>query len=70
MKKNELTPAQAYANSIVETVDELLAAEPSCEYGIQKKLAKLIMERPRTLRCALSAYLYKSQMQSTQSRRR
>lgn len=70
MKSNyPLTPAQAYAYEVVEAVDALIASEPQEEYKCVRRLKKLVMERPRTLRNALNAYLYKSQMQSIQRRK-
>lgn len=62
-----LTPAQSYAQNAVEALDDLIAAESDAEYH-KAYAAKLVMERPKTLRCALAAYLYKSQMQSLNRR--
>ena len=59
MKKLKLTPAQAYAARIVEAVDNLLCSPEDTEAADNVLL--MVLERPRTLRSALAAYLYKSQ---------
>ncbi|MDE6080106.1 MAG: hypothetical protein K2G35_08595 [Duncaniella sp.] len=58
-----LTPAQTYAKNVVQALDAFIASDVHAEYSAAN-VAKLIMERPKTLRAALSAYLYKSQMKS------
>ncbi len=59
MKKLKLTPAQAYAARIVEAVDNLLCFPEDTEAA--DNVLMMVLERPRTLRSALAAYLYKSQ---------
>lgn len=58
MKSKQLTPAQAYAARIIEALDILLTDIGNIE--AQDEVLMMILERPKTLRCALSAYLYKS----------
>lgn len=59
MLARPLTPAQSYAQNAVNALDALIAAEPETKYSTSS-VARLLMERPKTLRCALAAYLYKS----------
>ena len=59
MKKLKLTPAQAYTARIVEAVDNLLCSPEDTEAA--DNVLMMVLERPRTLRSALAAYLYKSQ---------
>ena len=66
MKQLKLTPAQAYAARIVEAIDGLLCAPEDSDRIADIQM--MILERPKTLRCALAAYLYKSQ--SAQLKRR
>lgn len=66
MKKISITPAQAYAQRIIAAVDNLLGSPDDTDTIADIQM--MILERPRTLRCALAAYLYKSQ--STQLQRR
>lgn len=63
MSTRTLTPAQSYAKAAVDALDALIASEPTAEYP-PKRLARLLLSRPQTLRCALAAYLYRSRMQS------
>lgn len=58
MKQIKLTPAQDYANRIVCALDRIIA-EPENK-DLSNEVLMTVLERPRTLRCALSAYLYKS----------
>lgn len=67
MNNKPLTPAQAYAKAAVEALDAMLVSEPEANYCLGA-VTKLLMERPKTLRAALSAYLYRSQMQSLNRR--
>lgn len=60
MKQTKLTPAQAYAARIVEAIDSLLCSPEDTEAA--DNVLMMVLERPKTLRCALAAYLYKSQM--------
>lgn len=60
MKQKQLTPAQSYASRIVEALDNLLCAPEDAE--AVDNVLMMVLERPKTLRCALAAYLYKSQM--------
>lgn len=57
-KKIELTPAQSYMGKMVEALDQYLAEPENEEYGLN--VLTLALERPKTLRSALSAHLYKS----------
>lgn len=66
MAQIKLTPAQDYAKRIVDALDRL-AAEPD-NTNLAESVRSMILNRPRTLRSAMSAYLYKSQ--STQITRR
>lgn len=59
MPTKSLTPAQAYAARIVEALDSLLCKPEDTEAA--DNVLMMVLERPRTLRCALAAYLYKSQ---------
>ncbi len=61
MKKLKPTPAQTYAQNAIAALDAMIAAEPSCDYNLGD-VAELLLQRPQTLRSALNAYLYKSQM--------
>lgn len=60
MKQKQLTPAQSYASRVVEAIDILLC-DPENTEAVDNVLM-MVLERPKTLRCALAAYLYKSQM--------
>lgn len=62
MTPRTLTPAQAYAARIVEAIDGLLCDPENMDAA--DSVLMMILERPRTLRCALAAYLHKSRMQS------
>lgn len=66
MKQVKLTPAQSYAARIVEAIDNLLCAPEDTEAA--DNVLMMVLERPRTLRCALAAYLYKSQSAQLQRR--
>ncbi len=66
MKQKKLTPAQAYAARIVEAIDGLLCAPEDTEAA--DNVLMMVLERPRTLRSALAAYLYKSQSAQLQRR--
>ena len=59
MKQLNLTPAQAYAARIVEAIDCLLCDPEDIDRIADIQM--MVLERPKTLRCALAAYLYKSQ---------
>ena len=63
MSTKTLTPTQSYAKAAVDALDALIASEHTVEYS-PKRLARLLLSRPQTLRCALSVYLYRSRMQS------
>ena len=54
------TPAQEYANSIIELIDK----------GNYEAVMALVMDRPLTLRNAMSNYLYKSVMDAERRRRK
>ena len=54
-----LSPAQAYAARMVEAIDILLGDIEDTEAA--DNVLMMVLERPRTLRSALAAYLYKSQ---------
>lgn len=58
MKSIELTPAQSYMGKMVEALDLYLSEPENEKYGID--VLTLALERPKTLRAALSAHLYKS----------
>ena len=58
MIRKEFTPAQSYAARIIVALDNLLKDIEDIE--AQDEVLMMILERPKTLRCALSAYLYKS----------
>ncbi len=60
MKQKQLTPAQSYASRVVEAIDNLLCDPENTEAA--DNVLMMVLERPKTLRCALAAYLYKSQM--------
>lgn len=60
------TPAQNYASRCIDALGELINNPQSHDW--QDEVYMLIMERPQTLKCALSAYLYKSQMARLQRR--
>lgn len=62
MSTKTLTPAQAYAARVVEAIDGFLCNPEDMDAA--DSVLMMILERPRTLRCALAAYLHKSQMQS------
>ena len=66
MKELDLTPAQAYAQRIIAAVDNLLAS--SDDKDAIADIQMMVLERPKTLRCALAAYLYKSQSARLQRR--
>lgn len=57
-KKIELTPAQSYMGRMVEAIDQYLAEPENEDYGMN--VLTIALERPKTLRSALSSYLYKS----------
>lgn len=59
MEQPKLTPAQAYMHCVIEALDSLLCAPEDTE--AQDNVLMMVLERPRTLRSALAAYLYKSQ---------
>lgn len=59
MKLEAVTPAQMYAKSVIDAIDELLATGSKMSYY---KIGKMLMERPKTLRCAMAAYFYKSRV--------
>lgn len=65
MKKLNITPAQAYAQRIIAAVDNLLGSPDDTDRIADIQM--MILERPKTLRCALAAYLYK--LQSAQLQR-
>lgn len=54
------TPAQDYAQRVVLALDEVIANPDSLEW--YDEAVMLLMERPRTLRAALAAYLYRCRM--------
>ena len=58
MIRKEFTPAQSYAARIIVALDNLLKDTEDIE--AQDEVLMMILERPKTLLCALSAYLYKS----------
>ena len=60
MIKKDPTPAQAYAKRCIYALQELINNPEDNEW--QDEVHLLLMERPQTLKCALSAYLYKSEM--------
>lgn len=60
------TPAQNYASRCIDALEELINNPQN--HDRQDEVYMLIMERPQTLKCALSAYLYKSQMARLQRR--
>ena len=60
MEARPLTPAQSYASRIVEALDNLLCSPEDTEAA--DNVLMMVLERPKTLRCALAAYLYKSRM--------
>ena len=62
-----LTPAQAYAARMVEAIDILLGDIEDTEAA--DNVLMMVLERPRTLRSALAAYLYKSQSAQLQIQR-
>lgn len=66
MKQIKLTPAQDYAKRIVYALDRLMSEPENTE--LANEVLTTVLERPRTLRCALSAYLYKSQSVQLQRR--
>jgi hypothetical protein len=66
MKNFNLTPAQDYAKRIVAALDSLLEEPGNTEQA--DEVLMMVLERPRTLRSALAAYLYKSQSAQLQRR--
>lgn len=66
MKQKQFTPAQAYAARIVEAIDALLCAPEDSD--LIADIQMMVLERPKTLRCALAAHLYKSQSAQLQRR--
>lgn len=56
------TPAQDYAERMITALDELLVDTSNVEW--QDEILTFILERPKTLRSALSAYLHQLQMKS------
>ena len=60
MKEIKLTPAQDYASRMITAIDEYIA-DPQSNDWLQEILM-IVLERPKTLRNALNAYLYKSRM--------
>lgn len=66
MTRKEPTPAQAYAKRCIIALSEMINNQGSNDW--QEELLLLLLERPQTLKCALSAYLYKSEMASLQRR--
>lgn len=55
-----LSPAQAYAARMIEAIDILLGDIEDTEAA--DNVLMMVLERPRTLRSALAAYLYELPM--------
>lgn len=66
MTRKEPTPAQAYAKRCIIALSGMINNQSGNDW--QEELHLLLLERPQTLRCALSAYLYKSEMARLQRR--
>jgi hypothetical protein len=58
MTQLTLTPAQDYAIRMINALDELI--DNPTDTGWSDEVLMFILERPKTLRSALSAYLNKS----------
>lgn len=59
MTTTHITPAQDYALRMINALDGFI--ENPQDEDWRNDILMFILERPRTLRSALSAYLYKSQ---------
>lgn len=57
--KRPLTPAQAYMRRLIDALDGLMGDPDNEDWYAEVQM--MILERPRTLRSALNAALYKSQ---------
>lgn len=55
----KLTPAEDYALRMINALDGFIDNPDNIEWS--DEILMFILERPKTLRSALSAYLYKSQ---------
>lgn len=62
MSNNSISPAQQFSARLLEALDNLLANPTDVDY--QADVQTLVLERPRTVRSAINALLYKSKMQS------
>lgn len=60
MKEIKLTPAQDYASRMIMAIDKYTAGTQSS--NLAQEILMIVLERPKTLRNALNAYLYKSRM--------
>lgn len=59
MNKKSLTPAEDYALRMINAIDGFLDYPDDTSWS--DEILMFILERPKTLRSALAAYLYKSQ---------
>lgn len=62
MATSTLTPAQDYALRMITALDGFIDNPDDTDWS--NDILMFILERPKTLRCALAAYLYKSQRAS------
>lgn len=60
MQTKSLTPAQDYMKRMIDALDCVIENPENTDW--QDEVLMFILERPKTLRSALSAALYKSQM--------
>lgn len=58
MKPAQFTPAQDYAIRMINALDGFIGNPDDTDW--KNDILMFILERPKTLRSALSAYLYKS----------
>lgn len=59
MKKKTFTPAEDYALRMINAIDGFIDNPDDTDWS--DEILMFILERPKTLRSALAAYLYKSQ---------
>lgn len=59
MIQKSLTPAEDYALRMINAIDGFLDNPDDTDWS--DEILMFILERPKTLRSALAAYLYKSQ---------
>lgn len=58
MESNKLTPAQAYMQHLIDALTNIIENPDDTDW--QDEVLMQILQRPKTLRAALAAALYKS----------